>query len=104
MNEAGVLPHYSGTAVHDVYPSYPTFENCDHALCNAHHLRELTLMFEHYGQEWAMMMMVLLKDAWRLVKRHKEWGLNTLSDNLLDSFNACHEVTWAMGVLLSWIL
>lgn len=40
MNAADVLPHYTGIAMHDGYIRYPTFENCDHALCNAHHLRE----------------------------------------------------------------
>jgi transposase len=91
MREADVLPHYAGIAVHDGYHSYPTFKNCEHALCNAHHLRELTLMFEHYGQEWAMFMMVLLKDTWRIVKRHKALGLNTLSQSLKDSINACYD-------------
>lgn len=91
MKAGDVLPHYTGIAVHDGYVSYPTFEYCDHALCNAHHLRELTLMFEHYGQEWAMFMMVLLKDTWRIVKQHKALGLKTLSANLIDSINACYD-------------
>jgi transposase len=91
MKAADVLPHYTGVAVHDGYHSYPTFNNCEHALCNAHHLRELTLMFEHYGQEWAMFLMVLLKDAWRIVKRHKALGLEALSAALIDSINACYD-------------
>jgi transposase len=89
IKTGGILQHYKGVAVHDSYASYPTFEDCNHALCNAHHLRELTLMFEHYGQEWAMFMMVLLKDTWRIVKQRKALGFEKLSDVLIN--NACYD-------------
>lgn len=32
---------------------YYLYEHCTHALCNAHHLRELTFAFEEDGQRWA---------------------------------------------------
>ena len=41
MREIGILPHFTGRAVHDHFSSYQTFDNCSHAYCNAHHLREL---------------------------------------------------------------
>ncbi|MCP4945243.1 MAG: IS66 family transposase, partial [Planctomycetaceae bacterium] len=52
MNELGILPHYQGRAVHDHWKSYFTF-SCDHSLCNAHHLRELTYLAEQHQQVWA---------------------------------------------------
>jgi len=52
MDAANVLPHFSGRAVHDGYASYQQY-GCRHALCNVHHLRELTALWENEGAEWA---------------------------------------------------
>jgi len=62
MDELGILPHYTGCAVHDHWKSYFTF-SCEHALCNAHHLRELTYLAEHEKQDWAKPMIALLLEA-----------------------------------------
>jgi len=62
MNELGILPNYTGCAVHDHWKSYFTF-SCDHSLCNAHHLRELTYLAEQEQQGWATSMIELLLEA-----------------------------------------
>ena len=62
MHDIGILPHFSGRAVHDHWPSYQTFDNCDHAYCNAHHLRELQFITDQYQQPWAEQMAQLLLD------------------------------------------
>ena len=54
-----ILPHFEGTAVHDNWPTYFKYI-CDHALCNAHHLRELTSCEERDEQQWATDMKELL--------------------------------------------
>jgi transposase len=41
MKEAGVLPEFTGVAVHDAWAPYDTYTAATHALCNAHVLREL---------------------------------------------------------------
>ena len=47
MKAAGVLPSFRGTAVHDAWKPYDTFENVEgHALCGAHLLRELVAVTE----------------------------------------------------------
>jgi transposase len=62
MQDIGILPHFSGRAVHDHWPSYQTFDNCDHAYCNSHHLRELQFITDQYQQPWAQQMAQLLLD------------------------------------------
>ncbi|MGH8959638.1 MAG: IS66 family transposase [Jatrophihabitantaceae bacterium] len=41
MDAAGVLPTFTGVAVHDAWAPYDTYRSARHALCNAHVLREL---------------------------------------------------------------
>jgi transposase len=62
MKAAGILSKFKGRAVHDHWQSYFTFTNCQHALCNAHHLRELQFVVDQYEQVWAQEMMQLLLD------------------------------------------
>jgi transposase len=46
MDAAGVLPAFTGVAVHDAWPPYDTHTRATHALCNAHVLRELNAVAE----------------------------------------------------------
>lgn len=62
MHDIGILPHFTGWALHDHWASYLAFEQCDHAFCNAHHLRELQFITEQYEQPWATEMSRLLYD------------------------------------------
>jgi len=60
MNAMGVLPVFKGTLCHDHWKPYYQYD-CTHALCNAHHLRELTFAWEQDGQQWAKRMKDLLE-------------------------------------------
>ena len=62
MQAIGILPRFRGRAVHDHWSPYLKFENCQHAFCNAHHLRELRFIAEQYDQTWAQDMAQLLLD------------------------------------------
>ncbi len=46
MDAAGVLPGFTGVAVHDAWAPYDTYTTATHALCNAHLLRELVAVIE----------------------------------------------------------
>jgi len=61
MHAIGILPDFQGRAMHDFLRSYLVFA-CQHALCNAHHLRDLQFILDQYGQEWAQKMGELLLD------------------------------------------
>ena len=60
MKAIGVLPSFAGVLCHDHWKPYYTFD-CTHALCNAHHLRELQRAWEQDGQNWARQMKALLE-------------------------------------------
>ena len=66
MNDMGILPQFKGTLCHDHWKPYYKFD-CTHALCNAHHLRELTRAFEQDGQVWAQKLKNLLETINRKV-------------------------------------
>lgn len=46
MDAAGVLPSFTGIAVHDAWAPYDTYDRATHALCNAHLLRELQAVID----------------------------------------------------------
>ena len=53
MAHAGVLPGFTGVAVHDAWSPYDTYTDATHALCNAHVQRELVAVFEDVpAGEW----------------------------------------------------
>ena len=66
MNSIGILPKFRGILCHDHLKSYYTY-NCTHALCNAHHLRELEGVWEEDKQQWANEMKTLLEETNRAV-------------------------------------
>lgn len=60
IDALGVLPNFSGIACHDHWKPYFRYE-CIHALCNAHHTRELTGVIENEGHTWAQQMKDLIE-------------------------------------------
>lgn len=59
MDDAKILPGFKGVAVHDGWASYRDYD-CAHALCNAHHLRELIYLEETTQQPWTRTMIDFL--------------------------------------------
>jgi len=93
---------YTGIAVHDEYSSYfAKLKDVIHALCNAHHLRELTAVEQIDRESWAKRMRRLLERAWRIKHQAQEQGLepsaqqiriiSMLWDRILTDAIAFHE-------------
>src|SRR3954468_24496934 len=47
IDAAGVLPRFTGIAVHDAFAPYAGYRSATHVLCNAHLLRELIAVVDH---------------------------------------------------------
>ncbi|MCK4707702.1 MAG: IS66 family transposase [Gammaproteobacteria bacterium] len=62
MDEINILPQFQGILCHDHWKPYYRYQQMTHALCNAHHLRELTRAWEQDGMSWARNMDLLLRE------------------------------------------
>ena len=82
---SGVLTGYTGTLVHDCWKPYFGFDECKHALCCAHLLRELNALIEK-GFAWAMDMKALLLEMKSVVERYKNNEKEALSRYYREKF------------------
>lgn len=79
IEDHGILPHLMGIAVHDCWGPYWGL-HCEHALCNAHLLRELTFQRETTRQRWPKRMIDLLirsRDHCEAARQAGETALST---------------------------
>ena len=85
LNAIGIAPQFRGTSVHDGLLSYQGY--CfTQALCNVHHLRELTFVEEELGQVWARMMKDLLLEMKAEVEQAKGLDQHHVDVQILASF------------------
>lgn len=96
IDAAGVLPGFEGTAVHDGWAPYRIYEKARHALCGAHHLREL-LGAEEQGHGWAAAMSGLLLDAKQAVVQAMAADEDRLSDPALATIRGCYREVIVLG-------
>ena len=97
MEAMGVLEHLQGVLVHDGWVPYRKYTNVSHALCNAHHSRELEAVTETTGQPWAAEMSSLLSDTWETVLEAKQAGDSALSEETLARIRTAYRVIIAAG-------
>jgi transposase len=98
LDEIGILPQRKGTVVHDGYSSYTQYPDVEHALCNAHHLRELVFIEEQYEQEWAGGMIELLVEIKDAVERANMQAPIALTDPQQADFEARYDHLIAQGL------
>ena len=90
MDAIDILPGFKGRAAHDHWKPYFHYQ-CDHALCNAHHLRELTYHKEQYEQKWCDKMAECLLTMKDEVNKYKEAGKTKLSPKKLHCFGESYD-------------
>ena len=98
MDAMGILPDFTGKAIHDGWKSYLGYL-CEHFLCNAHHLRELTFVLERFEQVWAFQMSVLLCTIHQQVIAAKAEGHTALPPEQVQAFEKRYQAILNQGLV-----
>jgi transposase len=94
----GAMPdHLTGTVVHDHWKPYYTLKGVLHALCNAHHLRELKALIEMEREEWARRMQRLLRRACHAANLARAQG-KPVPPRLIALIERCYDGILAEGL------
>jgi transposase len=96
LDAIGILEGFEGVSVHDGWRSYWQYA-CQHALCNVHHLRELTFLDEEQHQDWAGRMKTLLLDIKAAVEQARTEGRNSLHPLEVADWKAQYAALLAEG-------
>lgn len=96
--EIGILPAFTGTLVHDALSSYFLYQLLVHALCNAHHLRDLTAVVESDQQLWAILMISCLLAAKQLVDAARQSGETELPTDQIEHIHQVYEAIVTGGL------
>ena len=91
-------PLMTGIIVHDHWKPYYTMTGVDHALCNAHHLRELKALIEIEKEPWARRMYKLLIKACRTVERAIDRGATALAARTMRRLERLYDAIVASGL------
>ena len=95
-----LLANVVGIVVHDHWKPYYTMPGVLHALCNAHHLRELKALVDIEKEDWARKMQQLLHRACHAANLAHERGtaLNTLKPRLLAQIERRYDAIMIEGL------
>jgi transposase len=101
MDAAGVLPGFTGVAVHDGLAAYRQYDTAEHGLCNAHHLRELAGIADLTGQDWPTELADLLVEIHIAVELARASGQVTLPAGQLERYRRRYDDLVAAGKKLN---
>jgi transposase len=95
-----LLANVVGTVVHDHWKPYYTMPGVVHALCNAHHLRELKALVEIEKEDWARAMQRLLRRACHAANLAAKRGiaLADLKPSLVELLERHYDVILVAGL------
>src|SRR3954468_5579775 len=91
-----LLANVTGIVVHDHWKPYYTLAGVLHALCNAHHLRELKALAE-IEEDWARRMQRLLRRACHAANLARDRGV-PLTPSLITRIERCYDAILAEGL------
>lgn len=100
LDAIGIAPAFVGTSVHDGLVSYQGYRFIE-ALCNVHHLRELTFVEEVLKQIWAKKMKELLLEMKAEVEQAKATGQHELAIPVLARFLRRYDEIVASGYFVN---
>lgn len=92
-----LLANVMGIVVHDHWKPYYTLKGVLHALCNAHHLRELKALVEIEKEDWARRMQRLLRRACHAVNLARAQD-TPLRPELIALIERCYDRILADGL------
>jgi len=93
IEEFDLIPVFKGILGHDGWKPYRHYTQCDHSLCNAHHVRELRAVGESTRHTWPQQMIELLYQANDEVDAAPE---RRLSQARIDAFRTQYQgIVWA---------
>jgi transposase len=93
----GLLASFRGILVHDHWSAYAVY-TCQHAFCNAHHLRELIAIAETYPElPWPKRLIALLCEANEATCMARAAGLAALPGPMIEDFFTRYDALLAEG-------
>jgi transposase len=92
-----LLMNVTGIVVHDHWKPYYTMPGVLHALCNAHHLRELKALVEIEKEDWARKMQRVLRRACHAANLARDRGV-PLKPSLIALIERCYDAILAEGL------
>jgi transposase len=87
MDTIGILPNFTGRAIHDGLKAYFQYPQLQHGLCNEHHSRELDFLEERYPQKWVTELSDLMLEIKTAVDKAKEKSKTKLSSHRPDALS-----------------
>lgn len=87
-----------GVIVHDHFKPYFTLKGVGHALCNAHHLRELKALIDIEKERWATQMSRLLVTAAKAVRRAVKQGQSAVAEPISRRIVAVYDAIILRGL------
>ena len=95
----GDVPRTSadGRIVHDHFKAYNALRGAQHALCNAHHLRELQALIEIEREPWASVKHPLLRAANKQVCEAGGGGAVALVEAGKQRISVAYDAAYALG-------
>ena len=101
-DEAGVLPEFTGTIVHDRLSLYFSYTQATHALCGAHLLRDLAAVAQIDGQGWASAMAIVLTQLNDAATTARDARAGAVTASVLDKLLVRYDELVALGLAATY--